>query len=336
MHAVEVDRPDRSPIEVDVCLRCHWVWLDEGELAAAPSKEASFESNTSTEVKPLSPEVAKAWQAFALDAQQREREYQDFDGTPHFDNGWQMIPYYLGFPVVAGERVLGGGSRWGSAVLFFLFMVIAILVLQTIGSSQRIDVFRTWGLIPEQFWRLGGTPVLTSFFLHPGWILLLVNLYFFAMVSADVETRLGAVRLFGLLGYAALGAAVSHSLLSPSGEIPLIGASGAFSGLLAYWVLTFPQRRVHLFTGFVRRRVAWLRSYTWSDVSTNVVLPARVIFFLWVFLQWHLASLHYPGVASASVYANLGGAAVGLALWSASQQAKSGRVRAIEHVGAIR
>ena len=172
--------------------------------------------------------------------------------------------------------------------------------------------------------------IFTSFFLHAGWAHLLSNLYFASLVTIDAETRLGAMRLFALLALATVAAGATHALFEPRGEIPLVGASGGISGLIAYWALSFPKRRLHFFlflNGFGR----WsLLTRTGRYLTTfNIRISAPWVFALWVLIQVGDAFFQISGFGSVSALAHLGGAGVGVLWWLLTPKHEPERVHAI-------
>jgi membrane associated rhomboid family serine protease len=114
--------------------------------------------------------------------------------------------------------------------------------------------------------------VLYSMFLHGGWLHLLGNMLFLWVFGNNIEDRFGRVRflLFYLLcGYAA---AYGFALANSDSTQPLVGASGAVSGVLGAYLVLFPRARV------------------WSLVPILFFIPLRLpawlVLGLWFVLQW--------------------------------------------------
>jgi len=119
----------------------------------------------------------------------------------------------------------------------------------SLGTSGRADAFfANFALTPAD---LTHTPspntawtVFTSMFLHGGWAHIIGNMLFLWIFGKNVEDSVGHFKfiLFYLLcGVAAAGAQVA---LSPDSTVPMIGASGAISGVLGAYLLLFPRVRV--------------------------------------------------------------------------------------------
>lgn len=134
--------------------------------------------------------------------------------------------------------------------------------------------------------------VLTHMFLHGGVVHLLGNMWFLWIFGGNVEGRLGPLRflLFCLLaGVAAAGAQIA---VGPFSAVPMVGASGAISGVLGAYLVLFP-------TAFVWSLVPW--------IVPILPIPAVVFLVLWFVLQ------AYNGVGA--LLSGAGGAG-GVAWWA--------------------
>jgi len=151
--------------------------------------------------------------------------------------------------------------------------------------------------------------VLWSMFLHEGWLHLLGNMLFLVVFGNNVEDRMR--KLPFLIFYLACGyvAAYGFALANSTSTEPLIGASGAISGILGAYLVLWPRARV------------------WSLVPFLLFLPMRIpawiVLGLWFLLQWaYSTGLAAPGAGSvaylAHVFGFLAGVIVGLALRAAT------------------
>ena len=86
--------------------------------------------------------------------------------------------------------------------------------------------------------------LLTSMFMHGGWLHLLGNMLFLFIFGDNVEHRMGMVLYAGFYIIAGLVAALAQILFSPTSPIPTLGASGAISGVLGAYLVMFPRNRV--------------------------------------------------------------------------------------------
>lgn len=124
----------------------------------------------------------------------------------------------------------------------------------------------TPALITADFGAYAHTLV-TSMFLHGGWLHLLSNMLYLWIFGNNIEDRLGSVRfpLFYLV--CGLAASAAQIAINPSSEIPMIGASGAISGVLGAYILLFPNARVltlvflFFLVRFVELPAGWLLGF---------------------------------------------------------------------------
>ena len=161
------------------------------------------------------------------------------------------------------------------------------------GAERFIEVF---GLVPARFQAMpsiGVVTLVTSMFLHSGWLHLIGNMLFLYIFGDNVEDRLGHVRyvVFYLLSGAAAGLAQIYSV--PHSTIPMIGASGAIAGVSGAYFLFYPTARI----------VTLVPIFFFFQI---IEVPAVVFLLLWFLMQ-----LFY-GVATVSV---AGGRAVGGVAW---------------------
>ncbi|HET7676542.1 MAG TPA: rhomboid family intramembrane serine protease [Candidatus Limnocylindrales bacterium] len=143
--------------------------------------------------------------------------------------------------------------------------------------------------------------LLTSMFMHGGWLHLLGNMLFLWIFGDNVEHRLGRVAfpLFYLL--AGLAGSLAQIALDPSSTVPTLGASGAISGVLGAYLVLFPGNRV---TVFLFRFVT--------------VVPAIVAIGMWAILQFingfGAIAATEETVGGVAYMAHIGGFVVGVAL----------------------
>ena len=125
-------------------------------------------------------------------------------------------------------------------------------------------------LIPPQL------TLVTYTFLHGSWVHLAANMLFLWVFGDNIEAALGHLRF--LLFYVACGAVggLVHVFINPSSDIPLIGASGAVSGIVAGYLLLRPAARVtFLVIGIlpVTTRAYWIVALWLAWQITNLVVP---------------------------------------------------------------
>lgn len=194
------------------------------------------------------------------------------------------------------------------------------VVVQAMGSDQRLaQTVCELGLIPGDLthrivagfmFDVGGGQVceirggsswytlFTSMFLHAGWLHLLGNMWFLWLFGNNVEDIMGHGRflVFYLLG--GLAAAAAQILVDPSSPAPMVGASGAISGVMGAYIVLYPTVRV--------------RTITWFILLFRLTVPAYVMLGYWFVLQ--VASAATDPVGGVAVWAHIGGFVAGALL----------------------
>jgi membrane associated rhomboid family serine protease len=143
--------------------------------------------------------------------------------------------------------------------------------------------------------------ILTSMFLHGGWMHLLGNMLFLWIFGNNVEDAMGHIRF--LLFYLACGtvAVFAQAVPAPDSTIPMIGASGAISGVLGAYLLLYPHARVLVLVPL-------------GVLSRLVHLPALLVLGLWFALQLLSSFLADPDAPGVAFGAHAGGFVAGLVL----------------------
>jgi len=144
---------------------------------------------------------------------------------------------------------------------------------------------------------------LTSMFLHGGWGHLLGNCLFFWVFGNNVEVSMGRLRFLVFYGVCGLAAAAAQVMVDPASPIPMVGASGAISGIMGAYLLLYPRVRVNmLFIFFILIRV--------------IPLPAWLVLLWWFFVQLvsGLPQLNQHSQGGVAVWAHVGGFVAGLVL----------------------
>lgn len=130
--------------------------------------------------------------------------------------------------------------------------VIVFLIEVAMGDGMEKLIFN-FGLIPSSFvtdiqtFQIGvGTilPLLSSMFLHGGWMHLIGNMLFLHIFGDNVEDRFGHFKYLVFYLIAGLAAAGTQIYMFPESEVPMVGASGAIAGVLGAYVFMFPRARI--------------------------------------------------------------------------------------------
>jgi membrane associated rhomboid family serine protease len=186
--------------------------------------------------------------------------------------------------------------------LLIAINVVIFLHQMSLDPYSRNEFISVYGLTPAHFHVTG---LLTSMFLHGGWIHLIGNMWFLWIFGDNVEDILGHGKylLFYLL--CGLGAAVAHLFFNFFSPLPTVGASGAIAGVMGAYMVKFPRARIltliFIFVFF-----------------TTVEVPAVVMLAYWFLIQLFsgVETIGYSHLSQGGVawFAHVGGFVAGIVL----------------------
>ncbi len=109
-------------------------------------------------------------------------------------------------------------------------------------STPELQLFtEVYGVVPGEF---SWPTLLTSMFLHGGWLHLLGNMLYLWIFGDNVEDRLGHVGYFVFYLACGVTAALGQVAVSTGSIVPMIGASGAIAGVMGAYLVLYPHSRV--------------------------------------------------------------------------------------------
>jgi len=201
---------------------------------------------------------------------------------------------------------------------FVTYSIIAVNIVvfmfeATMSKEQLQAFFELIAVIPAEYTAfLRGEPVpllkllaapFASMFLHGGWMHLFGNMWFLYLFGDNVEDAMGHSRFLLFYLLTGLAATVAHIFVNPLSSIPIVGASGAISGVVGAYFLMFPTARV----------LTLVPIFFFVDI---VLLPAVVFIGMWFLFQfWSgLLSLAVPHLGGVAWWAHIGGFIAGLIL----------------------
>src|SRR5919201_2960914 len=153
--------------------------------------------------------------------------------------------------------------------------VVVFLYEVSLGRHAEAFIY-AYGLVPRDF---EISSLVTSMFVHGGWLHLFGNMLYLYIFGDNVEDRLGHVRYAIFYFLCGMAAGASQANTSPGSNVPMVGASGAIAGVSGAYFLFFPSARV----------VTLVPVFLFLQV---IEIPA--VFFLLAWFLWQLVS----GVAS--------------------------------------
>jgi membrane associated rhomboid family serine protease len=145
------------------------------------------------------------------------------------------------------------------------------------------------------------THVLTSMFLHGSWMHIIMNMWFFWIFGNNVEDSMGRGRFVVFYLLCGTAAALAQVAMDPASPVPVVGASGAISGVMGAYRVLYPRVRVYtlVFLGFF---------------LTTIALPAWAMLGYWILLQLLGALPELAGArgnGGVAFWAHIGGFLVG-------------------------
>ena len=209
----------------------------------------------------------------------------------HDDNPTEILPA-LTVAIIAAcvlvflwETSLGPERIEGA--VYSLGVIPAVLL-------DRVQLPPELALVPP------GATILTSMFLHGGFMHLAGNMLYLWIFGNNVEDAMGHVRFAVFYLVCGIAAVFGQVVQNPGSEVPMIGASGAISGILGAYLLLYPQARVLVLIplGFVMQTVR---------------LPAGWVLGFWFVAQLASSALS-SGEAGVAWFAHIGGFIAGMAL----------------------
>lgn len=186
--------------------------------------------------------------------------------------------------------------------------VAALVRLASLPAERAVGIFEALAVVPRRFLSLPWDPaqaltLISSAFLHAGWVHLAGNMLYLLVFGPLVEWRLGRARFLALYLAAGAAGALLHVAVFPTSDVPLVGASAAIAGVLGAHLVLEPRARVTTVIPVI----------VFFELAS---LPAWFVIALWFALQLAsaLASISTAAVAGATTvawFAHLGGFAIG-------------------------
>jgi membrane associated rhomboid family serine protease len=211
-----------------------------------------------------------------------------------------FIPLYDGVALRYLKRPTATYVILGLNVLMYLLVSSGLL-----GNENRIDV--TLGMIPAVVFGSakidpsialvpGVLTFFTGIFLHGGFLHLLGNMLFLWVFGDNVEDAMGSLRFTIFYLACGIAGAVLFALVRQNSQSPLIGASGAISGVVVAYLMLYP--RAHVFG----------LAFAWLPIS----IAAIYVILAWITLQ--IGAALFSSDPEVGWWAHVGGIAAGAVL----------------------
>jgi len=219
------------------------------------------------------------------------------------DNPQILTPYgtyaIIGLNALVWAFVQGFGAALPLAGSICQFGLVPAQLLQSAASDVAFPV---GGGYVCQLGGPGWYTVLTSMFMHGGWMHLIGNLWFLWIFGNNVEDAMGTVRFVIFYLLCGLLAAALQIATNPDSTIPMVGASGAIGGVMGAYIVLYPRVHVHMliFLGFF---------------VTTFAVPAVFMLAYWLLIQLASGLLSFGAEGGGvAFWAHIGGFVAGAVL----------------------
>jgi membrane associated rhomboid family serine protease len=204
-------------------------------------------------------------------------------------------------PVATNLRIIR--TPWATYSIACVNIAVHLLISERIAG--------TFGFVPASIPNRNHpaiSTIVTSMFLHGDPLHLIGNMLFLVVFGRKVETQLERLNFIALYFATGVTAAMTHTLMEPDSYVPLIGASGAISGVLGAFFICNPRARITLVLDPIL--IYFLRRLT-------IRRPAWIFLAIWFFLQISMGLK--PQASNVAFWAHVGGfvagAVVAVSVW---------------------
>jgi membrane associated rhomboid family serine protease len=227
------------------------------------------------------------------------------------------------FPI-GDDRVAGGRAAFVVVGLIALNVVAFLVELSQPSDAALNSFIQAWGVVPREYMAATDLPptiplpfwstLITSMFLHGGWMHLFGNMLYLWIFGDNIEKVMGAGRFLVFYLVCGLAASFAHIAFGGGSTVPAVGASGAISGVLGAYLVLFPRNQVRVLTR-----------------GGIMSVPAIVVLGFWILIQMvsglgSLTATSETAGGGVAYMAHIGGFVAGLVL---AKIMTGGRERAI-------
>jgi membrane associated rhomboid family serine protease len=189
-----------------------------------------------------------------------------------------------------------------TVTLVIIALNVLVFLYELSMPSYALNRFTMqYGLVPD---RMRYSSILTSMFIHGGFLHIAGNMWFLWVFGRGVEDILGHAKYFVLYFVCGFAAALTFVMVSPNSTVPTIGASGAIAGVMGAYLIKFPR--------------AYVRTLVFIVIFiTTIDLPAAFLLLYWFAMQFFngIGSLgNSQATSGVAWFAHVGGFIAGMLL----------------------
>jgi membrane associated rhomboid family serine protease len=202
-------------------------------------------------------------------------------------------------PLRSSERT------YTTATVTLVLILVNVLVFAyelSLSGFMLNRFIMIYGIVPD---RLHYSSLLTSMFIHGGFLHILGNMWFLWVFGRGIEDSVGHGRFLFFYLACGLAAGAIHVLVNSSSTVPTVGASGAIAGVMGAYLIRFPRARIVTLVPII-------------IFITTVDIPAAFLLLYWFAIQFFsgVGSVGYSQASSGDVawFAHIGGFLTGMGL----------------------
>jgi len=177
-----------------------------------------------------------------------------------------------------------------------IVLTVLVFVIQFFSNNLEI-LIRTFAIVPTSldFSNISSLfPLITSIFLHGGFIHIISNMWFLGVFGNNVEATLGRLPFVLFYLFGGILAGLAQYIFMRSETIPILGASGAIAAILGFYLIRFPHHTIKTFIPLF-------------STGTTVDMPSQIVLGIWFVTQI------FNGLASLAIHTT---ATLGVAWWA--------------------
>ncbi len=198
-------------------------------------------------------------------------------------------------------------------ILSWIILISCILIFiyqKNLGYHFEQKTLLSFGMIPSVLFNVkqlsdelviipSYMTLISSMFLHGGWMHLIGNMAYLYIFGDNIEDELGKIKFLIFYFSCGIFAGLSQALIDINSEIPMIGASGAISGILGAYLILFPKKEIKVFF--------------WFFIFIKIFrIPAMYVIGCWIFIQFF--NLNNSEESNIAYLAHIGGFIAGIIL----------------------
>ena len=204
-------------------------------------------------------------------------------------------------------------SKKHPLVTWTLILICFIVFAYQFNLPQRIELsfIYKYAFIPDylnNYYTVSNlTPLdplltlVTSAFLHAGWMHILGNMLYLWIFGDNVEDSMGKFKFFLFYVICAISGSLLQYYSNPSSEIPIVGASGAIAGVLGGYLILYPKANIKVFMWVV-------------IIFRTINIPAWIVLSIWIMVQFFSLSSSSSSGGGVAYFAHIGGFLAGMIL----------------------